>query len=360
MPFLENVTRGRNVPRERLLEVAEHYEHFGGVSPINEQNRALIAALEPELQTPWHRPARLLRQPQLAPAARRHAAGDARRRRPARAGLRHLRLQLLLGLPAVPREPLRTRSRPIGAGRARGPQGCGCSTTIPGSSRRTPTASGRRSSRSRRPATRTSPSRRTRIPAVDGEELRLRGPALRDGRLVAEAVGVEDWQVVYQSRSGPPQVPWLEPDIVRPPRGGGRPRRAAGRDRPPIGFISDHWRCCSTSTWRPARSRSGSGSRSRAPAPPGRTRRSSARSARLIQERLDPSAPRRALGRFGPSHDTARPTAACPGAGGRRRGTRSGVASPPWSRCYSRGSSATGAPCRGGRRATRTRSSSAR
>jgi ferrochelatase len=49
MPFLENVTRGRNVPRARLEEVAEHYRHFGGVSPINAQNRALIAALKREL-----------------------------------------------------------------------------------------------------------------------------------------------------------------------------------------------------------------------------------------------------------------------------------------------------------------------
>src|SRR5215210_7087193 len=49
MPFLENVTRGRNIPRERLEEVAEHYAHFGGISPINEQNRELIAALEREL-----------------------------------------------------------------------------------------------------------------------------------------------------------------------------------------------------------------------------------------------------------------------------------------------------------------------
>src|SRR4051795_13506215 len=45
MPFLENVTRGRGVPRDRLLEVAQHYHHFGGKSPINDQNRALIAAL---------------------------------------------------------------------------------------------------------------------------------------------------------------------------------------------------------------------------------------------------------------------------------------------------------------------------
>lgn len=50
MPFLENVTRGRGVPRERLLEVAEHYHHFGGASPINQQVRDLIAHLEPELR----------------------------------------------------------------------------------------------------------------------------------------------------------------------------------------------------------------------------------------------------------------------------------------------------------------------
>ena len=49
LPFLENVLRGRNVPRERMLEVAEHYYHFGGKSPINEQNRALIEALKEEL-----------------------------------------------------------------------------------------------------------------------------------------------------------------------------------------------------------------------------------------------------------------------------------------------------------------------
>src|SRR6476619_7154591 len=50
MPFLENVLRGRNVPRERMLSVAHHYEMFGGVSPINQQNRELIAALKDELE----------------------------------------------------------------------------------------------------------------------------------------------------------------------------------------------------------------------------------------------------------------------------------------------------------------------
>src|SRR6266481_4606311 len=50
MPFLENVLRGRNVPRERMLQVAQHYELFAGVSPINGQNRKLIAALTEELR----------------------------------------------------------------------------------------------------------------------------------------------------------------------------------------------------------------------------------------------------------------------------------------------------------------------
>ncbi len=47
MPFLENVTRGRNIPRERLEEVAEHYYHYDGVSPINQQVRDLLDVLTP-------------------------------------------------------------------------------------------------------------------------------------------------------------------------------------------------------------------------------------------------------------------------------------------------------------------------
>src|ERR687892_1715623 len=49
LPFLENVTRGRGIPRERLAEVGEHYYLFGGRSPINEQCRMLLAGLEKEL-----------------------------------------------------------------------------------------------------------------------------------------------------------------------------------------------------------------------------------------------------------------------------------------------------------------------
>ena len=49
IPFLENVTRGRGIPRERLAEVGEHYFNFGGVSPINGQNREIIANVEAEI-----------------------------------------------------------------------------------------------------------------------------------------------------------------------------------------------------------------------------------------------------------------------------------------------------------------------
>src|SRR5215510_5352815 len=51
VPFLENVTRGRGIPRERLAEVGQHYFLFGGRSPINDQCRALKAAMEDELRT---------------------------------------------------------------------------------------------------------------------------------------------------------------------------------------------------------------------------------------------------------------------------------------------------------------------
>src|SRR4029077_18611068 len=78
IPFLENVLRGRNVPRERMLEVAEHYYHFNGSSPINQQCRDLIAALRECVSLPvywgnrnWH--------PMLADTVRQMAADGVRR-----------------------------------------------------------------------------------------------------------------------------------------------------------------------------------------------------------------------------------------------------------------------------------------
>ncbi|MCC6873641.1 MAG: ferrochelatase, partial [Sandaracinaceae bacterium] len=70
MPFLENVVRGRDVPRARLLEVAEHYHHFGGKSPINDRTRELIEALGPHVELPIYWGNRFWR-PMLADTLRR-------------------------------------------------------------------------------------------------------------------------------------------------------------------------------------------------------------------------------------------------------------------------------------------------
>ncbi len=104
LPFLENVTRGRNVPRERLLGVAEHYYRFNGKSPINDQCRELVSALRAELNREgiglpiywgnrnWH------------PFLGRYSSQDAGRRSADRARLRHLGIQLVFKLPAISRK----------------------------------------------------------------------------------------------------------------------------------------------------------------------------------------------------------------------------------------------------------------
>ena len=98
MPFLENVTRGRGIPRERLASVAEHYLHFGGVSPINGINRALIARTARR-----DRPAGLLRQPQLGAVCRGHRRDHARQRDSPRGGVHHVGVGRLLQLHPVRR-----------------------------------------------------------------------------------------------------------------------------------------------------------------------------------------------------------------------------------------------------------------
>ena len=96
MPFLENVLRGRNVPRERMLAVAEHYYHFGGRSPINDYCRGLMAALSSRGAA-----ADLLGESQLAPDAGRYHAADGARWRAAGAGDRDLGLRRLFRMPAI-------------------------------------------------------------------------------------------------------------------------------------------------------------------------------------------------------------------------------------------------------------------
>jgi len=237
LPFLENVTRGRNIPRERLEEVADHYELFGGVSPINAQNRALIAALRTELDDHdiglpiyfgnrnWH--------PFLADTLREMADDGVERALAfftsaysSYSGCRQYREDLFRAQqevgPAAP-EMLRTRMFFNHPG------------WIEANADHVRSALAQLPAGSRPHLAFTAHS----IPVAMAQACRYEDQLRESCRLVAEAIGVTDWELVYQSRSGPPHVPWLEPDILD------HLEVVAGRGLTdvvisPIGFVSDH------------------------------------------------------------------------------------------------------------------------
>jgi len=101
IPFLENVLRGKNVPRERMLEVAEHYFHFGGKSPINEQNRAFDRCAGTRAQRAGTGAARLLGEQELASNAHGYARSYAGGRHSPGAGLRDIGFRFLFRLSPV-------------------------------------------------------------------------------------------------------------------------------------------------------------------------------------------------------------------------------------------------------------------
>jgi ferrochelatase len=238
LPFLENVLRGRNVPRERLLEVAEHYYHFDGISPINRQNRELIAALETELRTHgielpiyygnrnWH---------PLLPAALGEMAEQGVRNALAfftsifssYSGCRQYRENIAAAQEAVgPRAPQVDKIRSF--------------FNHPGfiaamTDRVEERLAEFGSERSGVHLLFTAHS----IPSAMAATCRYETQLRESCRLVAGALGNENWQLVYQSRSGPPSQPWLEPDV------GNALRALAAQEVRnvvvvPIGFISDH------------------------------------------------------------------------------------------------------------------------
>jgi ferrochelatase len=258
IPFLRNVTRGRGIPEERLEEVAHHYRHFGGVSPINDQNRELKAALESELASrdidlpvlwgnrnwdPYLKDAlteaneRGLKKIIAIATSAYSSYSSCRQYREDFAGaLEETGLQGAIQIDKVRQffdhpgfvEPFIEGVRD---GLAEIEQ------KVPGID----------------PATEVEILFSTHsIPSVDAAKS---GPAERGfgeggayaaqhlavAEVVAQAAtdGVVGWQLVYQSRSGPPSMPWLEPDI-----------NDAIADLPakgiraviivPLGFVSDH------------------------------------------------------------------------------------------------------------------------
>lgn len=241
IPFLETVLRGKNVPRSRMLEVAEHYYHFGGRSPINDQNRALIAALTSELETrgprlPVYWGNRNWR-PFLADALRQMAADGVRRAlvfitsafgsySGCRQYLDDIRsAQAEAGPDAPTLDRLRGfHDHPVFieavADRVRA-----AFDQIPAERRG---AAGLLFTAHSIPLAMAAGS-----PYVD----QLTAACKR----VAQEIGRDRYELVYQSRSGPPSQPWLEPDIGAALREF-RERNGADADVvvSPIGFISDH------------------------------------------------------------------------------------------------------------------------
>jgi len=234
MPFLENVTRGRGIPRERLEQVAEHYLHFGGKSPINEQNLAIIDSLTrlmavqgPDLPVyfgnrNWH--------PMLSETFAQMKADGVTRvfafvtsAFSCYSGCRQYRENLYAaqeatGTQGIEIHKLRVYFNHPGfieplidfvkAAKAEA-----------GDARLVFTAHS--------------------IPMWMANGSKYVEQLNEAAKLVAEGAGVGDWDVVYQSRSGAPNMPWLEPDILDHMR----QLHAKGVDDLlicPIGFISDH------------------------------------------------------------------------------------------------------------------------
>jgi ferrochelatase len=238
MPFLERVTQGRNIPRERLLEVAHHYDQFGGVSPINAQNRALIAALEAELKAngpdlPVYFGNR--NSPPLIVDTIR-AMRDAGVQRAvcfvtsafsSYSGCRQYREDIIRALDAVPGAPEVDKIRVF--------------FNHPGFI--APSVANLQAALERVPAERRAAARVAftahSIPMTMAKGSAYEVQLAEAARLVAEGTGRKAWDMVYQSRSGAPHIPWLEPDV----RAYVKAAAAAGATDvvlAPLGFISDH------------------------------------------------------------------------------------------------------------------------
>jgi ferrochelatase len=306
MPFLENVVRGKNVPPDRLKEVAAHYNHFEGMSPLNEQNRALIAALEEELQTSgidlpvywgnrnWN-PFILEALNQMRDDGKKRALAFFTSAYSSYSGCRQYleniekaREELGEGAPAV--DKLRAFYNHPGFIEANVDRLLAALETLP---------------KERRESARVAFSGHS-IPIAMAETCDYAEQIEETARLVAEAARHERWQVVYQSRSGPPHVPWLGPDILEH-------LDALSQINvqdvvvAPIGFLSDNMEVI----WdidHEARDYANELGITLTRAPTVGTHPAFVSMIReLIEERLGKVTTRQALGKRGPSHDVCPP-----------------------------------------------------
>jgi ferrochelatase len=239
IPFLENVLRGRNVPRERMLAVAEHYYKFDGVSPINEQNRKLISALSNELEASgpklpiywgnrnWH---------PLLPDTLRQMRDDRVRRALAfvtaayssYSSCRQYRENIEAARTEVgPEAPLVDKIGPFynhpGFIQANAENVAVALEQVPAARKDTTHIVFTAHS----------------IPVSMAKDCRYEAQLMEASRLVANQLGHRAWTLAYQSRSGSLAQPWLGPDICECLRD---LKRSAVTDVvvAPVGFVSDH------------------------------------------------------------------------------------------------------------------------
>ena len=240
IPFLENVLRGRNVPRERMLAVAEHYYHFGGKSPINQQTRELVSALKNELaqhgpdlpvywgNRNWH--------PMLAHTLRQmmqdgvqHGLAFVTSAYSSYSGCRQYREDIARaqnevgrGVPEI--DKLRAFFNHPGFIEATAERLQDASSEIPASARQN------------LQIVYTAHS----IPISMANTCDYVRQLEEVRRLVSARLYITNDALVYQSRSGPPGQPWLEPDILHWLREVKDRNLASAVVLAPISFLSDH------------------------------------------------------------------------------------------------------------------------
>jgi ferrochelatase len=313
LPFLENVTRGRNIPPERLLEVAEHYYHFGGKSPINDQCRELIAALRNELDLPIYWGNRNW-DPYLADVLRQMRSDGIKRA----LGLVTSAYSSYSGCRQY-RENIAAAQAEVGEG-APTVDKVRVFYNHPGFIEasairvRDALAQWPVSERAAVHFVATAHSIPSSMAQTSDYERQLKETT----RLVADAAGSAQWDLVYQSRSGPATQPWLEPDILNHLKN----LHASGVRNvvvAPLGFLSDHLEVLYDLDAEAQALAGELGIRMVRAATVGTHPAFVGMLRQLIEERLSPDSNKLAIGQYGPNHDVC-PTNCCPAP--QRGGTR--------------------------------------
>jgi ferrochelatase len=307
MPFLENVTRGRDVPRERLESVAQHYLHFGGISPINAQNQALVAAISADFA------AHGIDLPVFWGNRNWSPYVDDVVREMADAGIRKALVFVTSAYASFSacRQYQDDLAGATGALGATAPDLHKLRHFFDHPGFITPQMDAVAAATDRigtdfRATTRllfVAHSIPDAMAAAAGPQGGLYVAQLEAAAsLVAAAAPGVGWELAFSSRSGPPTVPWLRPDVDDALRALAE-QGATEVVVVPIGFVSDHIEVRWDLDVEAAATAKKLGLGFTRTDPPASDPRFVAMVRELVQERLDPTEPRRALSALGPSHD---------------------------------------------------------